>query len=556
MKYVVLFLFVFCFAKAESQIKNEKPKKVNEIKKLLAKWNKSNSPGLVLAILDNNNLVYKDTFGYANLEYKEKITTNTIFNIGSVSKQFTAIAIYMLEEKGILSLDEKVSSILGYLPDLYDEITINNLMNHTSGIRDWIVGLEIAGWRLDNNFEMRDVLQFMKNQKKLNFMPGERFSYSNSGYNLLAEIVSKKTNMPFQKWMKENIFEALGMNSTLIPMHYGNIIPKRTTGYESSSSGFNKYAYSSSTYGSGGIYSSLEDMIKWVQHLNNPTFFHKRIIEKMNTSGFANNGIKLNYSGGQFIGHHLGKLYYYHAGNSGAYVSYVSRYPETGLSIILLSNSYDLLPPSRIGKKIAEIYMANDTDSNNKSTVVTKNDHDPVLLKEMSGDYEFKNGDVLSIFSRRGKIYMRKSFQNTTALKLENENSLTTENTQVKIIFTYKNSKIVGLRYIHKGTPKFLEKIESFSCDANELEALTGTYFSDELNTTYKVVKNKNQLYLVHPVNGTSLLKSKTCRFFISNGYLGLKFMINKYGASSGFKMNTSRVHEIHFNKIIDKKTN
>ncbi len=343
--------------------------KADEIDEIFKYWHNRNSPGMAVAVLKNNQVFFEKSYGMANLEHQIPNTEHTVFNIGSVSKQFTAVAIFLLEQRGELTLDERISETLD-LPDIYYEVTIGQLLYHTSGVRDWIIGLELAGWRLDDNLEMNDVLTFIKNQRELNGLPGHHFTYSNSGYNLLAMIVAAKTGVSFSEWMTKEFFIPLGMHSTIIPESYGTIIPNRASGYDNGHSGFFRYATSHAIQGSGGIYSTLADMIKWVTTLNDPGPAFEGVVDRLNDSGILNNGDTLHYSGGQFKGFRCEVPYFYHAGNTGAYTSYVSRYlNDEHLSIIILSNSYDLLPPKRYGEAVANLFLecAMPNSSNHKN---------------------------------------------------------------------------------------------------------------------------------------------------------------------------------------------
>lgn len=171
-------------------------------------------------------------------------------------------------------------------------------------------------------------------------------------------IVARKSGVSFSEWMTKEFFIPLGMHATMIPESYGTIIPNRASGYDNGPSGFFRYATSHVIQGSGGIYSTLADMIKWVTTLNDPGPPLEGVVDRLNDSGILNNGDTLRYSGGQFKGFRCEVPYFYHAGNTGAYTSYVSRYlNDENLSIIILSNSYDLLPRSDTGKPSLTFFL-------------------------------------------------------------------------------------------------------------------------------------------------------------------------------------------------------
>ena len=188
---------------------------VRKVDALFAEWDKPGSPGAAVAIVKNGLVMYQKGYGSANLEYDIPITSSTIFHVGSVSKQFTAFAITVLAHEGKLSLDDDIRQYLPELPAFGVPITIRHLMHHTSGLRDEVFLLAMAGWRLDDVITKAHILKLVRSQRELNFRPGEKYRYSNTGYTLLAEIVERVSGKSFREWTATNIFEPLGMTSTL-----------------------------------------------------------------------------------------------------------------------------------------------------------------------------------------------------------------------------------------------------------------------------------------------------------------------------------------------------
>ena len=173
-----------------------------------------NKPGLSVIITKKDSILYIGNFGSADLDKTSPITENTIFDIASVSKQFTGMAIALLEEKGEIDMNDKISKYLPDLPEVMNDITIYQLIHHSSGIRDWPVLFGLKGWQPEEPISMDDIYEMLKKQESLNFTPGTAFSYSNSNYNLLAKIVEAVTDTTFNSWMHDFIFAPLGMNNT------------------------------------------------------------------------------------------------------------------------------------------------------------------------------------------------------------------------------------------------------------------------------------------------------------------------------------------------------
>jgi CubicO group peptidase (beta-lactamase class C family) len=198
-------------------------------------YDKINSPGCALAILQDGKTIYKKGYGMSNLEYNIPISPSSIFHVASVSKQFTAAAIVRLSLEGKLSLSDDIRKYIPEVPDFGSTITVNRLLHHTSGLRD---GLQrLAGWREDDLVTQNDVLLFVKHQKKLNFLPGDEFLYCNNGYMLLAIIVERITGTSFRKYADSVFFKPLGMSNTHIHDDHTEITPNRTSAYAKDKSG-------------------------------------------------------------------------------------------------------------------------------------------------------------------------------------------------------------------------------------------------------------------------------------------------------------------------------
>ena len=200
---IILILVPICCSKSEKA--NNDPL-ADKVDKLFAEWDKPDSPGAAMAVLKDGSIIYKKGYGYAQLEYDIPIIPSTIFHVASVSKQFTAFAVTMLADQGKLSLDDDIREYLAEIPDFGKTITIKHLIHHTSGLRDQWEMLAMAGWRLDDVITTEHILKMVRNQKELNFAPGDEHLYCNTGYTLLAEIVERVSVKSFPQWTQENIY--------------------------------------------------------------------------------------------------------------------------------------------------------------------------------------------------------------------------------------------------------------------------------------------------------------------------------------------------------------
>ena len=235
------------------------------VDQLFAEWDDPDSPGAALAVTRDGEIIYKQGYGTANLEYDISITTTTIFDIASVSKQFAAFAIATLAHNGKLSLDDDIRTYLPGMPDFGNTITLRHLLHHTSGLRDWVQSLVIAGVIMEDVISFKHILKMARHQKALNFKPGEAYLYSNMGYNLLAEIVERVTGDSFRDWTDTNIFKPLAMTNSHFHDDHQMILKNRAYSYQAVENGGFKHAVNNTTaLGSSSLYSTVEDLAKWM----------------------------------------------------------------------------------------------------------------------------------------------------------------------------------------------------------------------------------------------------------------------------------------------------
>ncbi|MEO1654485.1 MAG: serine hydrolase domain-containing protein, partial [Bacteroidota bacterium] len=206
--------------------------KNNEVDALFEKYNNADTPGMAVSVIKDGQVIYQKGFGMANLEYGIPITEKTKFHVASLSKQFTAFMILKLEDEGLLSIQDDVRKYIPELPDYGETITINHLLTHSSGLREQWRLLEMAGWRLDDVIKTKQIFRLIKNQKELNFPPGDRFMYCNSGFTLLAIIIERLTKTSFAHYAKQTIFEPLQMNDSFFYDDYEELLSNRAYSYK------------------------------------------------------------------------------------------------------------------------------------------------------------------------------------------------------------------------------------------------------------------------------------------------------------------------------------
>lgn len=403
--FVIIFFLNFIFAGIADD-------KTDQIDRLFAQWNRVDSPGCSLAIIHNGKIIYKKGYGMANLEQSISISPSTVFYVGSCSKQFTAMSVALLAREKKLSMDDDIRKYIPELPDYGNLIKVHHLIHHTSGLRDYLTLLEIAGIPF-GNFHKEDVLELIARQKELNFKPGEEYLYSNSGYFLLAILVERVSGKIFRQFAEENIFQPLGMKNSLFLDDYTLIIKNRASGYFPGGPG--KYRNFISTFdcvGSGGLYTTVEDLFLWDQNFYHCRVGGKDLIELIQTPGELNSGKKLDYAFGLTVGDYRGLKTVGHGGALGGYRAGMIRFPEQKFSVICLSN-LSTFDPTKLCLQVADIFLAGNFKKE-KEEVRAKPEEKPSFLnlpenklKEYEGDYRSEELQVTFriALGKDGKLY-------------------------------------------------------------------------------------------------------------------------------------------------------
>jgi CubicO group peptidase (beta-lactamase class C family) len=372
--------------------------KTDAVDKLLSQWDKKDTPGCALAVIKDGKVIYKKGYGIANLELNIPITPQSVFYIGSVSKQFVSMSIALLAKEGKLSLDDDIRKFVPELPDYGASITVRHLIHHTSGLRDYLTLLGIAGIDFGTYHE-EDVVELIARQKELNFAPGEEYLYSNSGYFLLAVIVERASGKSLREYAEENIFKPLGMKNSHFHDDYRMLIKNRASGYFPSGKGkFRNFISTFDSVGSGGLFTSVEDLFLWDQNFYHHKVGGKGLIDLLHTKGKLNSGEELDYAFALGIGKYRGLKTVGHGGALGGYRSVLVRFPEQNYSIICLSN-LSSFNPTRIGQQVTDIYLADQFTEEKakpkaKPAKKAETSESPKLvkptpeqLKEYTGDY-------------------------------------------------------------------------------------------------------------------------------------------------------------------------
>ena len=324
-------------------------------------------PGGVIAVVQAGKIIFSQSYGLANVEYGVPIEMSTAFHLASGSKPFTAFAIAMLEQQKKLSLDDDVRKHLIWMPDFGEVITLRHLLNHSSGLKDAWNLWEMSGGRHDDILTQQQIIEIIKNQRELNFKPGQRFQYNNGAYAILAEVVSQVSGQKFSHWMRQNIFIPLGMNSTTILDNHQLIIKQRAYSYESKYLGLKNAISNKSFIGAVNVYSTADDLSRWLRNLHTAKVGGEQVIKNMYQKSQLNNGTLKDYAFGVFILQHNGLKKIQQGGTTAGFKFMMNYYPKIDAGVIVVANTHDFNVRS-IVHKAAEIFFAAEMKPEKRTT--------------------------------------------------------------------------------------------------------------------------------------------------------------------------------------------
>ena len=316
------------------------PAKVDAV---FGRWT-SATPGCAVGVGIGGKTVLEKAYGMADLEHDVPNKPDTIFEAGSVSKQFTAAAILLLAAEGKLSIDDPVRKYIPELPDYSLDnrvpLTIRHMLNHTSGLRDWGSLEGIAGWpRGTRAYTHAHVIEILSRQRALNFTPGTRYSYSNSGYNLNAVIVSRVSGMPFAEFSQKRIFQPLGMTRTSWRDDYTRIVKDRAIAYSGAGTLLRQDMPFENVHGNGGLLTTVGDLLKWNENFVTPKVGDAALVARQQTVTKFPGGSDMTYAAGLMLGVYKGLPEVSHSGSTAGYRAFLTRFPQQHVSVAVLCNA-------------------------------------------------------------------------------------------------------------------------------------------------------------------------------------------------------------------------
>jgi CubicO group peptidase (beta-lactamase class C family) len=327
-------------------------------------YRRDSTPGCAVAMAKDGETVFADAYGMASLELRVPLSADSVFDIGSAAKQFTAASIVLLEQDEKLSLDDPLSRFVPELPEWSRRTTLRQMLHHTSGIRDYTELLPLAGARTADVSTEAEALDMLARQKGLDFPPGSKYSYSNSGYFLLSVVVKRASGRSLRDFAAERIFKPLGMTSTRFVDDHREVVPRRATGYakargSGSVASANVYRVAASDWeqnGDGGLQTTVGDLLRWARNFDDPKVGGTALVKAMTTPGRLASGEPIDYALALRVDRDRGLLRVRHGGSWAGFKAEFLRYPERRVTVVTTCNFREAVP-SRYARAAARILL-------------------------------------------------------------------------------------------------------------------------------------------------------------------------------------------------------
>ena len=554
MKFLLPFLFLSSTIVISQGLNEQK------IDSICSDWDSSNKPGGIMGVIQNGEFIFSKGYGLANVSDNISINQNTKFYLASTSKQFTAACIVQLIQQKKLSFDSKLSEFFPNFPDYASKITIQHLLNHTSGLRGY-VGLSWNKNHIENwldSYTDEDVIELLQRQKSIKFEPGEKYDYSNTNYFLLARIVEKVTELSFSDYAHKSIFDPLKMSNTVIYDSLDMIIKNRAVSYVFGENGeCRSLEHAHVQTGATGIFMSINDFLKWDNEYYNRAFFNDEFWDLMTKKGVLNNGDTLIYASGLEIDTYKGLNTIHHAGALAGYRSHMLRFPDQKLTIIAFGNHAFSDPVSK-AHRVADLFLSDLYTSEIKSQkpqiAVIPEDITLIELRKFEGNYWCKEkGRFVNFKIVRDTMYYQ-DFGKPWPLIFVGDNKLAFKEDVETINFSFEtnqNPTFEWTQYFPNGTIRVLhgEKLGSDTLSLEDLSDYKGHYYCEELGVFYEFRIEKDELKLY--VNGrkSSLFEViARDKFHESNSLFNISRNMNNLVV--GFTIETYDNYQLVFEKI------
>jgi CubicO group peptidase (beta-lactamase class C family) len=523
---------------------------------VFAAYDRPDAPGCAVGVYRDGRIQYARGYGLADLERRVPISPATVFDIGSTSKQFTAAVIVLLAQEGRLSLDDDVRRFLPELPVYQRPVTVRHLLHHTSGLRDYIGLLRLAGMRYDDVTTPDDALRMLTRQRALNFAPGDEHLYSNSGYFLLSQIVERITGRSLREEARDRIFTPLGMTRTQYLGSYNDVVPDRALGYEPGDSGYVADMPRWLQLGDGAVLTTVEDLLHWEENFRTTRVGGEAMRDALLTRGRLASGEVLDYALGLMHGERRGLATVFHGGSWGGYRAEFLRFPGQRYGVAVLCNRADANPPG-LAMEVAEIHLAEAMDPLPAPAAASPAPQAPPgavqlrALETYAGTYRVPHtSKLVTIAVVDGALRVLEPGRYDLAAQSADE--LEVVGIPVRLMFEWGEAEGAPARRFTERVRGSLEdtyeRVTPVSLTQEGAEAFVGTYHSAELATSLLVSRADTVLNLTLQNASPVPLRPLGEDEFLGGG-VSLGFTRDATGRVTGLSLNQGRARGLRFER-------
>jgi CubicO group peptidase (beta-lactamase class C family) len=525
------------------------PTRLARLDGVFREYDSRTSPGCAVGLYRDGRIVASRAYGMANLDHDVPLAPSSVFHVASVSKQFTAAAILLLAADGRLSLDDDVRKYVPELPDFGAPITIRQLGHHTSGLRDQWSLLGLAGWRYSRDLITDDdVLDLLARQKHLNFEPGERHLYSNSGYTLMAIIVSRVSGQSFRAFTSERIFAPLGMTNTHFRDAFGEIVKGQAYGYAREGGTYRLSVTNFDTAGATSLLTTVEDMVRWHANFDTRRVGGERLIDGLLTRGVLFDGQSIDYAFGITHGTYRGLATIGHGGADAGYRSAFLRFPQQRFGVATLCNVASA-NPTELSRRVADIYLAGLL---HPEPGIAADDAAEVPLADeglsaLAGLYwNASESSARRFVVGDGRLHAVMGRDRVPLKSLGEGRFVTASGTRAGLVFETPAGGAPILK-VGDGTPSdVFQRVEPFVPTVAQLQEFSGVYRSDEIESVYRMTVRGGALHLERLKSRPAPLEPLVAHTFGSP--VGtIRFERDAAGVVTGFVLEAGRIRNVRF---------
>jgi CubicO group peptidase (beta-lactamase class C family) len=514
-----------------------------EVDKILAPLRDPNAPGCAVGVIQNGRFLYKTAFGLADLDSRQPITTATAFNVASMSKQFTAAALYFLVENGKVRLSDSVRRYIPELPAYADAITVEDLLHHTSGLRDFGPVLEVAG-RSDESLDVPASLKLLARQSALNFAPGGDYGYTNSDYLLLGLVVERVTGMTLAAYAEERLFGPLRMANSQFYGQYQKL-RERAAGYALRGKGFRKISAPMLVAGDGGLYTTVEDLLRWDENFYTPNVGGPGLLTFMLARGRLRAGEPLPYGAGLILGRYAGLSAVSHPGALPGYRAEMIRFPRQRLTVACLCNRGDEDGPV-LARRIADVYLDEKLRPMRGAANI---DYATSSFPELDGLWESPQGWILRTWSSTDGLWTQIA-DGEFKLSPLNQRQLFADTGINRLILTKVSRDELTLAWDRFPRVTY-HRLEGAMLQSGESAPLAGDYRSGEVDARYRVFLDGGQLWIAGAAAWNIPMEPAGTDRFVAGSW-SLRFVHDSGGRVLGMQLHSPRLWNLWFDKTPD----